>query len=328
MDNVKQTDRFAVGVDIGGTNLRAAVVNQKGQILARIRTMSPIGDAKKGEDILTQTIRDVAAQAEVRLGNLQGVGIGIPGWMDRITGRLVFAPKMAHWQGVFDLDTIQKELGLPVYVDSDPNVATLGELWIGAGRGSRNLIMITLGTGLGCGIVMDGKLYVGEHGMAGEFGHIVINDAAEHLCDCGMIGCLEAQAAGPAIAQQGKQVIESGRHTLISKLTNGRTEDVTTSVVFSAAQKGDRVAQSLIERAGELIGIGFANLVYLFEPEKIIVGGGMAAVEDLILEPIRRTMRERCYLIAKGYISVKIVPAKLGDDAGVIGAAKLAFSED
>lgn len=325
MCSLEQTG-LAVGVDIGGTNLRCAVVDQAGQILALIRTTSSIAEPKKGREILVQAIRDVTAQAGVRLGDLQGVGLGVPGWMDRISKRLVLAPKMAHWQGVFDLDTIRKELGLPVYADSDPNVATLGELWVGAGRGSRNFIMITLGTGLGCGIVIDGKLYVGEHGMAGEFGHIVINDVAERLCDCGTMGCLEAQTAGPAIARQGRREVESGKATLISELINGQAEDVTTSVVVSAAKKGDPIARSIIEHAGELLGIGFANMVYLFEPEKFIVGGGMAAVGDLILEPIRRTMAERCYLIARGYISVEIVPAELGDDAGVIGAARLAFS--
>jgi len=325
MCNLEQTG-LAVGVDMGGTNLRCAVIDQMGQILALIRTASSIAEPKKGKEILIQTIRDVASQAGVRLVDLQGIGLGIPGWLDRISGHLVFAPKMAHWQGFFDLDTIRKELGLPVYADSDPNVATLGELWVGAGRGSRNFIMITLGTGLGCGIVIDGKLYVGEHGMAGEFGHIVINDNTERLCDCDTTGCLEAQAAGPAIARMGRQAVESGKATLISELISGQTENVTTPVVVSAAQKGDPIARSIIEYAGELLGIGFADMVCLFEPEKIIVGGGMAAVGDLILNPIRQTMAERCYLIANGYISVEIVPAELGDDAGVIGAAKLAFS--
>ena len=325
MDDVEEIG-LAVGVDIGGTNLRAAVVDQAGQILVFVRTMSPIADPERSQQILIQTIRDVTAQAGVRLENLRGVGLGVPGWMDSISGLLTFAPKMAHWQGIFELDAIRAELGLPVHVDSDPNVATLGELWVGAGRGSRNLIMITLGTGLGCGIVIDGRLYVGHHGMAGEFGHTVINEVAEHPCDCGTIGCLETQAAGPAIARQGRWAVESGRETLMSDLVQGRVEDITTSTVFSAAARGDPIAQSIVEHAGELLGIGFANLVSLFEPEKIIVGGGMADVGELILKPIQRTMSSRCYLIARGYISVEIVRAKLGDDAGVIGAAKLAFS--
>jgi glucokinase len=316
---------LAIGVDMGGTNLRAAVVDQNGQLLASIRTASPIADPTKGQETLIQAICDVAARAAVQPTALCGVGLGIPGWMDRVTGRLAFAPKMAHWQDVFDLAAIQAELCLPLYVDSDPNVATLGELWMGAGRGSRNMVMITLGTGLGCGIVIDGKLYAGHHGMSGEFGHIVVNDFSEVPCDCGVIGCLETQAAGPAIARQGKLAVASGRDTLMSSLVDGCASNVTTSTVFAAAADGDPVARAIIEHAGELLGTGLATLVSLFEPEKIIIGGGMADRGEPLLEPMRRTMASRCYLISMGYVSVDLVLAHLGDTAGMIGAAKLAF---
>ncbi len=327
MDSIEESG-VAIGVDIGGTNLRAAVVDQSGKILAFTRTRSPIADPMQGHDLLVQAIRTVATQANVQLSQLQGVGLGIPGWLDRLSGRLAFAPKMAHWQQIFDLDRLQQELALPIYVESDPHVATLGELWVGAGRGSRHLIMITLGTGLGCGIVVDGKLYVGRHGMAGEFGHIIVNDDGAVLCDCGLTGCLETQAAGPAIAQQGRAAVESGTVTLIGDLVQGRADCITAATVFCAAERGDPVAQSIVNRAGELIGFGLATLVSLCEPEKIIVGGGMADVGDLILKPMQQAMARRCYLIARGYIAVEFVRAQLGDHAGVIGAARLAFSHE
>lgn len=328
MGTIEETG-LAIGVDIGGTNLRAAVVDYSGKILALTRTKSPIADPTQGYELLVQTIHTVATQANVPLRQLQGIGLGIPGWLDRVSGRLVFAPKMAHWQQIFDLDRLQQALALPIFVDSDPHVATLGELWVGAGRGSRHLIMITLGTGLGCGMVVDGKLYVGRHGMAGEFGHIVVNDHdAAVLCDCGLTGCLETEAAGPAIARQGRAAVEGGNATLISDLVQGRVDCITTATVFCAAERGDPVAQSIVNRAGELIGFGLATLVSLCEPEKIIVGGGMADVGDLLLKPMQQAMAQRCYLIARGYIAVEFVRAHLGDHAGVIGAARLAFSHE
>lgn len=324
MSSIGRTS-VAVGVNVGGTNLRAAVVDHSGQILSALRTVSPIADPSSGQQSLIQAIQTVTTQAGFRLEELKGVGLGIPGWMDRISGTLTFAPKMAHWQGVFELNAIRNELGVPVFVDSDPNVATLGELWQGAGRGSQDLIMVTLGTGLGCGIVIDGKLYVGHHGMAGEFGHIVIGEMADYLCDCGTIGCLETQAAGPAIARQGQQAMAKPQETIIRNLTRNRAQDITTATVFAAAEQGDPVASEIVRRAGEMLGFGFATLVSLLEPEKIIVGGGMADVGELILQPIRHAMAERCYLISKGYISVDIVPAELGDNAGMIGAASMAL---
>jgi glucokinase len=327
MDPVEQK-RLAIGVDMGGTNLRVAVVNHEGKILASIRRPSPIAEAKQGQASLIQAIRDVAADVAVTSMDLCGVGIGIPGWMDRMSGRLVFAPKMSHWQEVFDLDQLQCELGLPIFIDSDPNVATLGELWAGAGRGTRNMVMVTLGTGLGCGIVIDGKLYAGHHGMSGEFGHIVLNECTDTLCDCGRRGCLETQASGPAIARQGKLAVESGQDTLMKSLAGGQANNVTTAIVFAAAARGDPVACSLVERAGELLGIGLANLVSLFEPEMLIIGGGMADVGELILEPMRRTMKSHCYLLAMGYTSIGLSLAHLGDDAGMIGAARLAFGNE
>jgi glucokinase len=323
MDNRMQG--FAVGIDIGGTNLRAAVVDHNGHIVQHLRAASPIVDPHRGRIALLQAVHDVTAQANLQLQDLQGIGIGIPGWMDRVRGELVFAPKMAHWQDVFVLQDISRELGLPVFVDSDPNVATLGELWMGAGRGSRHLVMITLGTGLGCGIVIDGRLYAGAHGMSGEFGHIVVEAGSSELCDCGTVGCLETQAAGPAIARQGRRAVTCGEATMLRELAGGEAQAVTTAMVFAAAAQGDQAAGNIVSRAGELLGYGLATVVSLFEPEKIIVGGGMADVGELILRPMREAMETRCYLIARGYVQVEFVRAELGDTAGVIGAAHMAI---
>ena len=317
---------MAVGVDIGGTNLRAAVVDSFGRIIHLLRAPSPIVDPARGQRALVNAIQAVTAAAGFKLADLEGVGVGIPGWMDRVTGSLVFAPKMAHWQGVFALEAIERELGLPVFVDSDPNVATLGELWMGAGRGARDMVMITLGTGLGCGIVIDGKLYAGYRGMSGEFGHIIVQAAGDDPCDCGVISCLETQAAGPAIARRGRQAVEKGQDTLIRTLADGQPDQVTTATVFAAAAQGDPIAIDIVAHAGELLGYGLATVVSLFEPQRIIVGGGMADVGELIFAPMRRAMTERCYLISRGYVTIDLVPAQLGDDAGVIGAAGMALA--
>lgn len=323
----KEQKRLAVGIDMGGTNLRAAVVDCNGQIIASIRRPSPIADAVNGQASFIQAIHDVALEARVEPSALCGVGIGIPGWMDRVTGQLVFAPKLVHWQEFFDLRVLQRELALPITVDSDPNVATLGELWAGAGRGTRNMVMVTLGTGLGCGIVIDGKLYAGHRGMSGEFGHIVINEYGDTICDCGTRGCLETQASGPAIARQGKQAVARGDETLMRDLADGKADDVTTSIVFAAAARGDAAAGAIVEGAGKVLGIGLANLVSLFEPEMLIIGGGMADVGELILDPMRRAMTSHCYLLSMGYISLALSMAQLGDNAGMVGAAKLVFDQ-
>lgn len=316
---------MAVGVDMGGTNLRVAVVDARGRIVAHIRRPSPIADPARGQSALADAIRDAIAAAGAPLSQVCGVGIGIPGWMDRLTGQLVFAPKMVHWQSIFDLDRLRAQLRLPITVDSDPNVATLGEFWVGAGRGARSLVMVTLGTGLGCGIVIDGRLYAGYRGMSGEFGHIVVNDFHEFPCDCGVYGCLETQAAGPAIARQGRQAVAAGQVTALTQMAGGNADRVTTAMVFAAAACADPVAQAIVDHAGVLLGTGMATLVSLFEPERLVVGGGMADVGELILAPIRRTLRQRCYLINRGYITLDLTPAALGDTAGVIGAARLAM---
>jgi glucokinase len=309
--------------------MRAALVDRSGRIITKHKVPSPRLDGLAGVDRIVKFIGEFAASAGVTLPELDGVGIGIPGWVDRMTGQIRFAPKLVHWEGVPILARLNEGLPCPLYLDVDPHVATLGEQWLGAGRGKRNFVLLTLGTGIGCGIVINGQLYAGHRGYSSEFGHSVVAfgnpEASKARCACGTPGCLESLTAGPAIGRAGQEAARAGRAPLLLALAGGGPESITAETVVAAAQQGDGVALEILGQAGRFLGIGCANLASILEPERIVVGGGLAEVGELLLAPIREAMEKWCYLIAQGYIHVELVPAELGDDAGIVGAAKMVF---
>jgi glucokinase len=316
---------LVIGLDIGGTNMRGALVDPDGGITGRRRCPRPRPNGTAGLDEIVDFVCSIAAGAGLATHDLAGIGVGIPGWVDHLSGELIFAPKFAGWQDLQMPAYFRNQWGCPVHFGCDPHMAALGEWWMGAGRGHSNFVMVTLGTGIGCGIVIDGRLYTGHHGFAPEFGHTVVAEVAETDCSCGVPGCLESLAAGPAIGRAGREAARTGHSPQMLALAGGVLERITAEVVVSAAKAGDSAASQILEQAGKLVGLACANLVTLLEPELIIVGGGLSTVGELLLGPMRQAMAKGSYLISRGYVHVDLVPAELLDDAGTAGAACLAF---
>ncbi len=310
-------EELIVGVDLGGTQIRAALADRKGRILQRrsTKTLAEEGpEAVLGR--IKRAIREVLPPDE-RVG---AIGIVAPGPLDPWEGVILWAPNLPGWKDVPLKRILEEEFGLPTYVGNDANLAALAEQRFGAGRGVKDLIYITVSTGIGGGIIVDNRLLLGSQGFAAEVGHQTL-EAHGPRCNCGNIGCLEALAAGPAIARHAVELIEGGAESLIADLVNGDLSKVTAKEVNEAAQRGDRVAVEVFRRAGFYIGVGIVNLLYLFNPRMIIIGGSVAKAGDLLFEPIRETVNSRISEIYREGLS--IVPAALGDDVGLMGALAL-----
>ena len=310
---------YMVGVDLGGTKIAVAVVDRKCKIIKRVTVPTP---ARKGPTAVIKTmveaIKNVIEEAGVGRRKIVGIGIGSPGPLNPSTGVVRSAPNLYGWKNVPLKAAIEKELGIATFVENDCNAAALGEKLFGAGKGVNDFIYITVGTGIGGGLIINGELYHGESGAAGEVGHVVI-DVNGPRCNCGNYGCLEAMASGPAIARMATEAIKKGRKTLISEAVGGDLKRITAEVVIDAASKGDELALEILDKAGTYLGIGMAGMINVINPEMVILGGGVMKAGDLLLKPIKRTVKK--YAFPAHVEAVEIVPAALGDDAGVIGAA-------
>ena len=309
-----------VVVDLGGTQLRAALCAPDGTILKRVRKKT---QASRGpEGVMARVLRAVEG-VWPKEGRVQAISMVAPGPLDPFEGVVIGAPNLPGW-GHVPVRDILARFGVPVYVNNDANLAALGEHRYGAGRGFDDLIYITISTGIGGGIILDGRLFVGSKGLAGEIGHIVVQPGGA-LCGCGNRGCLEAMASGTAIGRQARTLAASGRAPAILAAAGGDVRQVTARSVSVAAAQGDKVARKLFRQAGRYIGIAVANLMHLFNPQRFVLGGGVAQAGELLFKPIRRTAC-RWVLVPEFCAGVDIVPAELGDDAGLMGA--LAFALD
>jgi len=315
---------YIIAVDIGGTQIRAALCNREGHILHRVAHPT---QAQEGPEAVIGRIKEAIRQAAGQhLGEVQAIGIASAGPLDPWEGVIIKAPNLPGWEQVPLRALLEEEFGLPVYLGNDANLAALAEQRFGAGKGTRHLIYITHSTGIGGGIIVDGRMLLGSKGLGAEVGHIVL-DIDGPRCGCGGIGCLEAMAAGPAIARNAVQAIQAGRETLILELVDGDLSRITAKEVNKAAQQGDPLGIELIRQAGELLGIGLVSLIHLFNPEIIVIGGGVSKAGELLFKPVRETVRARC--MAEDYWrNMPIVPAALGDDVGLMGAMALVLAEE
>lgn len=305
----------AVGVDVGGTKIAAGVVDASGAVLARIRAETP----PAGGDAVTGAIARVARELSARAGGPLPVGVGAAGIVDA-DGWMRYSPNIAGWDDVPLAERLRAQLDVPVAVHNDANVAAWGEYRAGAGRAaSGTLLMLTVGTGIGGGLVQDGRLVRGASGMAAEFGHIVVSEGGPR-CGCGNHGCLEAMASGTAIGRLACEALDAGGASPLL-----RREDLPTGkTVTAAARQGDAFAREVLARAGFWLGVGIASLVNALDPEVVVVGGGAMQAGELLLGPARESYLER--LMGRAHrTSAPVVEAELGDDAGLIGAALLAL---
>jgi glucokinase len=313
--------RKYIGCDLGGTNLRAAVVNvESGDVLhqASIPTLAREGhDAvmKRMADLFLQVIQSTGLQKE----DIGGIGIGVPGVLDLDKGETLFLPNLpGTWPHVPLRDTITLHTGLPTALLNDVRSITNGEWRFGAGRGVDTVAVFAIGTGIGGGLIVNGQLYLGIGGTGGELGHITI-DFNGPRCGCGNNGCVEAYASGPAIAAMGMKAVSQGLTTKIAELCGYDLNRITPELIAKAAETGDEIAKDIYERAGFYLGIAAANTCTAIGPRRIIIGGGVAQAGELLLDPIRRTIRERVHVMP--IEQVEVVSSQLGDNAGVIGVA-------
>ena len=321
----ENTESLVLGIDIGGTKILTAVVNSQGEVLSRDYRLTP---ARKGVKAVVRAIVDSAnralTQANMTAAELSAIGIGAPGLSDPEAGILYTSPHLPGWQDVPLRDIVGKELGRKAFMANDANAAALGEFYFGAGRGARNLIYITISTGIGGGVIINGELYTGASGVAGEPGHMTIDDKGP-LCRCGNTGCWEMLASGTALAREAKQRIREGAETSILNYAGDDVEKVTGEVIHSAAKEGDSLAKELIAQVSYYLGVGLANLVNIFNPELIIIGGGLSRMGDMLLEPAYKVAEERAF--EQAYRAVRFSLPELGDDVGVLGAAVFAMRE-
>lgn len=307
-----------IGIDVGGTNVKLALVNDKGNILYSnsVPTRAEMGYEYTVNNI-KQAIKDL--MAETKASNIEGIGFDFPGQIDYKNGIVRLAPNIPGWVNIPIVQIIEDEFKIPTRIDNDVHCAALGELNFGAGKGCENFICMTVGTGIGSGIVINGKLVRGASNAAGELGHIKLQMHDGPLCGCGDYGCMEAFASGPSIVAMAKEYLLSGKSTRFQEMANGG--EITPYIVAQAALEGDPVAKRIFTQMCEYIGFGLASVVNLLNPERIIIGGGVADAGDILLDPIRETIKKRAMVVAGS--AVEVVPAELGNTAGVIGASLL-----
>ena len=310
-----------IGCDLGGTNLRAAIVDvETGTVLHHLSLPTL---AREGHDAVMKRMADLFLQviqsARMKKEDIGGIGIGVPGVLDLEKGETLLLPNLpGTWPHVPLRDTIQKLTGLPTKLLNDVRAITYGEWRFGAGRGLDTVAVFAIGTGIGGGLVINGQLHLGIGGRGGELGHTMI-DYNGPRCGCGNYGCLETYASGPAIAAMGMKAVAQGMTTRIAKLCEYDLNRITPELIANAARLGDEIAQSIYEKAGFYIGIAAANVCASVGPRRIIIAGGVAQSGDLLFEPIRRTIRERVFVMPVE--QVEIVSSQLGSNAGVIGVA-------
>jgi glucokinase len=316
-----------IGCDLGGTNLRAAIVDvENGSVIHQMNIPTL---ARDGHDALMKRMAGLFLQiiewAGLKKEDIGGVGIGVPGVLDLEKGETLFLPNLpGTWPNVPLAATITGQTGLPTVLLNDVRSITNGEWLFGAGRGVDTVAVFAVGTGIGGGLVINGQLHLGIGGTGGELGHMTI-DYSGPTCGCGNKGCLEAFASGPAIAAMGMKAVTQGLTTRIGEMCGYDLNRITPELIAQAAQAGDPIAAEIYERAGFYLGIAAANVCVAVGPRRIIIGGGVGQVGDLLLEPIRRTLHERVTVIP--IEQVDVVPSQLGDNAGVIGVACWAAKE-
>jgi glucokinase len=325
----KKDKALVVGVDLGGTKILAAVVDRKGKILGEAKKSTmPASDADEIVKRLSKTVRKAIKKAKVSKKRVTAVGVGAPAPIDPKRGFVFHAPNIPMITDFPLGDRLINALGLPVFVDNDVNVGTVGEHALGAGRGTKDMVGIFVGTGVGGGVIVNGRLRHGFRNSAGEVGHMVVGykgQPDEAICSCGRPGCLEAYASRTAIERDIRAAIVAGRKSIVTELLRKKGKDrMTSGVLAKALKKGDPVVTEVMERATIYLSVHAASIVNFYDPEMIVFGGGLVeALDERLLQPIRQTAPQ-WYIKKTDAEKVRIVAAKLGDYAGVLGAATIA----
>jgi glucokinase len=316
------TTEFALGLDLGGTKIAAGVVNSRGDLLSSVRLATPAQGVRKDLAALFDAAHAAVSAAKIPWGSIRAVGVGVPGAFDP-RAETVWAPNLPGWSKVRLKHLLEDALQRPVRVESDRNVQALAEAWLGLGaqRRVRNLVFLTVGTGIGAGLISEGRLIPGAHGVSGAAGWLVIDRLWKP--EYSRMGCFEALGAGPAVGKLGKLALEQNRTSLIGVLAKKNAGHITAEVVAAAARRGDEAARRVLQEVGTNLGLGVANIVSLLNPELVVLGGGVAGIGNLLLAPIREAVRRWGQPLARK--QVRIVISRLGEEAGILGAARHAL---
>jgi glucokinase len=312
-------DKCVIGIDLGGTKICGAIASFEGDIISKytISTKAEEGEKAVLERIIT-VIEKVIEESKLDKDEIISIGIGSPGPLDAKEGKIITTPNLP-FKNFNIVKPIKDKFNIPVYLDNDANAAAIGEYVFGAGKGTDSMVFITVSTGIGGGAVLNGKVYRGNTCNALEIGHMTIEKNGPR-CNCGNYGCAEALASGTAIARFAKEAVEKGETTSLSSF-----EKITAYEVFKEAEKGDSVAKSVLNKALNYLGICVSNIIASFDPEMVIIGGGVSKGGAIVFDKVKDVVQQRCFKVM--WENTKIVPAALGTDAGVIGAVALAIME-
>lgn len=311
--------QYALGIDLGGTSIKTGVVDRDGKIIAQAEVPTEAAQGVNRVILnMAESARQAVAKAGLSLAQIGGAGIGTPGICNVLEGEVVMAPNLG-WRNIPICDLLGKELGIPVTLENDANCAALGEQWCGAAKGAQHVVMVTIGTGVGGGLILGGRIYSGAKGWAGEIGHMPAVDDGP-VCGCGQVGCLETVASATSIGRYAREAIEAGRAPGLAKRA-AEMGKVDARLVIYAAREGDEVALSILQTVANHLGKVLGGLVSALNPEAIVIGGGGSAAGELLLEPLRAVIKTRALPDPAEYVKVRT--ATLGNDAGLIGAAGL-----
>jgi len=317
--------KFYIGIDIGGTNTKVAILGRRFDILEKI--LFPTALFKKPQRLLraiTDSIFSLLKKRNITLREIYGIGIGIAGLVDAEKGIIRNLINIPHWRGLNIKHYFERNFKIPTFVDNDANVMALAEFYRGSGKGSRNLICITLGTGVGGGIIIDGRLYRGSTSSAGEIGHIPINERGPR-CNCGGTACIESYIGNRYLTKALIYKIKKQKATLLKKMVDKKYSNLTPELVFKAARRGDKFAIDLWHTVGARLGTMLTGVINLLDPDKIVIGGGMSEARRLFFPALKEKIRLNAMETQGRH--VQIVRAKLGTDAGLVGAAVLTSIE-
>lgn len=314
--------KYIVGIDLGGTNIKAAVFNQNLELVTELRKPT---EAKSGPyhvlNNIIQAIKEMLKTLNITEDSIYCMGIGIPGLLNPYEGISFFSPNFPDWENIHVVNEMKKSFPFPIFIDNDVRVNLYGEWLYGAGLNAKNVMLITLGTGLGSGVVMDGKVLYGATASAGEIGHMNMYRKGRP-CKCGSSGCLGRYVSAVGMVNTFIEKLEEGKSSIVEEWINHNINNIEAHMISKAYDLGDNLAIEVMHETGEILGYGLSNAINLFNPELIIVGGGMSLAGDRLLNTVRQTIKEHSLKISGE--SCRVVQAKLGDSAGMIGAAAYA----
>lgn len=299
--------KYYVGIDLGGTSIKLGIIDVAGNIIAKEESPTPHHKYQETLQLFVEMIN----RTGIPIKEIAGIGIGVPGFVDTKQG-LVHELVNVGWKNAYLKNDLEEILNIPVFVDNDANLAALGEVWQGAGKGAKNLLLITIGTGIGAGVIVDGQIYHGNSDMAGEIGHLTVKPTNGKQCNCGKLGCLETEASATAILNYVNDEINKGSMTVVNN-------QPTVKDIFVASSKGDLIATKAIENASYYLGLALSQISHVIAPDMILIGGGVSQAGDQILNPIINNFKQ--FSLPRITEQTKIEIATLQNDAGIIGAA-------